>query len=471
MLTATASATDHRLGFESQPEEVSATPLEVQGEIPSWLHGRLIRVTPGLLEPGGVPVRHWFDGLAVLHAFTIGDDRVTYADHAIDSRARRDVLDHGETQLRGFATDPCRSIFKKVTAIFDPHQTDNCNVNVSRLGDQWLALTETPIAIEFDPETLATLGRVDWAGRFDQGTAHPHYDFERSEAISYSVRFGRKSSYRIFATPDRGSRREVARVPASEPAYMHSFGLTQRFAVLLESPLVVDPLQLMFGGRSFIESYEWKPERGSCFTIVDRESGRVRARLHADPFFSFHFVNVFEDDGELVADVVAYEDPSIIDALFLDRLRAGETPQTSGSLHRYRLPLDGGNAAREVLAEGPFELPRIAYRRHNGRPYRYAYGTGAQPGGFFDQIEKVCVDGAPAMRWSEPGCFPSEPVFADRPDAAAEDDGVLLSVVLDASAGRSFLLVLDASDMSELARAYAPHHIPFGFHGDFASEG
>jgi beta,beta-carotene 9',10'-dioxygenase len=45
---------------------------------------------------------------------------------------------------------------------------------------------------------------------------------------------------------------------------------------------------------------------------------------------------------------------------------------------------------------------------------------------------------------------------------------VLLSVVLDANAGSSFLLVLNAADLSELARAHAPHHIPFGFHGQFA---
>jgi carotenoid cleavage dioxygenase-like enzyme len=32
----------------------------------------------------------------------------------------------------------------------------------------------------------------------------------------------------------------------------------------------------------------------------------------------------------------------------------------------------------------------------------------------------------------------------------------------------SFLLVLDAADLSELARAQAPHHIPFSFHGQFA---
>jgi carotenoid cleavage dioxygenase-like enzyme len=45
---------------------------------------------------------------------------------------------------------------------------------------------------------------------------------------------------------------------------------------------------------------------------------------------------------------------------------------------------------------------------------------------------------------------------------------VLLSVVFDSRSGGSFLLVLDAADLSERARAKAPHHIPFGFHGQFA---
>ena len=45
---------------------------------------------------------------------------------------------------------------------------------------------------------------------------------------------------------------------------------------------------------------------------------------------------------------------------------------------------------------------------------------------------------------------------------------MLLSVVLDSERGGSFLLVLDAATLDELARAEAPHHIPFGFHGQFA---
>ena len=48
-----------------------------------------------------------------------------------------------------------------------------------------------------------------------------------------------------------------------------------------------------------------------------------------------------------------------------------------------------------------------------------------------------------------------------------EDDGVILSVVLDSTTEKSFLLVLDAETFEEVARAEAPHPIPFGFHGQY----
>ena len=75
--------------------------------------------------------------------------------------------------------------------------------------------------------------------------------------------------------------------------------------------------------------------------------------------------------------------------------------------------------------------------------------------------------GGDVITWSQAGCYPGEPVFVPAPDARAEDEGVVLSVVLDSSAGRSSLVALDAGTFEELGRAEAPHSIPFGFHGQF----
>src|SRR5229473_2326247 len=85
-----------------------------------------------------------------------------------------------------------------------------------------------------------------------------------------------------------------------------------------------------------------------------------------------------------------------------------------------------------------------------------------------NQLVKVDVIQRSARTWFEEDSYPGEPVFVAAPDATGEDEGVILSVVLDGERGRSFLLVLDAASFTELARAEVPHTIPFGFHGIYA---
>ena len=69
--------------------------------------------------------------------------------------------------------------------------------------------------------------------------------------------------------------------------------------------------------------------------------------------------------------------------------------------------------------------------------------------------------------WSEKGCHPGEPVFVPKPGSVQEDDGLILSVVLDSNKETSFLLTLNAQTFDEIARAEVPHHIPYGFHGQY----
>jgi carotenoid cleavage dioxygenase-like enzyme len=245
---------------------------------------------------------------------------------------------------------------------------------------------------------------------------------------------------------------------------MHSFATTPDHVVLTECPLRVNPLRLALSGRPFIENYVWEPEAGARFHVVDRATGRLRGSYETDPFFCFHHVNAFERAGghELVVDLVAYDDPAVIEALYLD----GDGPRAElphSELRRYVIDLRSGAVRWDVLADD-VELPRIDYGRSNGHDYRFAYFTGSD-GGWIDRLVKVDVTEASSVTWSAPGCYPGEPVFVRNPDGTTEDDGVVLSVVLDTHAGRSFLLVLDAGRFEELARAEAPHHIPFGFHG------
>jgi carotenoid cleavage dioxygenase-like enzyme len=258
----------------------------------------------------------------------------------------------------------------------------------------------------------------------------------------------------------------IATKPVREPAYMHSFGLTERWLVLAEFPFVVNPPALAFSGRPYIENYRWKPELGTRFHLFDRTTGESVGPFKADARFAFHHVNSYEDDGDVVVDVCTFPDAGIVEDLYLERLREGKA-LAPASLERFRISPDAGTVTTELLIDEGMELPRINYGRCSERPYRYAWGVGNGEG-WIDRIVKADVVERRSTTWSEEGCFPGEPVFVAAPDAAAEDEGVLLSVVLDARKGTSFLLVLDAGSLDELARAEVPHHIPFGFHGQFA---
>jgi beta,beta-carotene 9',10'-dioxygenase len=463
-MAATATTPTYAQGFTTLDQESEAGPLAVSGELPPWLAGSLLRTGPAKFEAGERSVRHWFDGLAMLHRYSFEAGRVEYASRFLHSRAWQAVEETGELRYSEFATDPCRSLFRRVASMFRPALTDNGAVNVSRVGDEYIAMTETPLPVVFDPETLEAAG-VAYEPPGMLTTAHPHHDPQRGELLNFAAKLGPRSEYRFYTQRSRDEQRTIGGLSVRHPGYVHSFGLTERYLILAEGPFVVDPLRLAMGGRPYIENYRWEPERGARFIVIERDAGAVRGTYETDPFFTFHHINAFERSGELVVDLCAYDDPSVIDALYLDHMRAGE-PIPPARPRRYVIGLDRGTVTSEELADTDLELPRINYRRHNGRPYRYAYG-GAVTETFLGRIAKIDIERGEHSGWEEDGCFAGEPVFVPEPGAEAEDAGVLLSVVLDSRAETSFLLVLDAATLEERARAEVPHRIPLSFHGQF----
>ncbi len=248
-------------------------------------------------------MNHWFDGLAMLHRFEVDAGAVTYASRFLETKAYRAARDEGEIRYSEFATDPCRTLFSRVAAMFSPKLSDNGNVNLAKLGERFVAMTETPIPVEFDGETLATAG-VAYEVPGMLTTAHPHLDRPSGGMLNYAAKLGPRNQYRFFLVgPDADQPEVIASLPVREPAYMHSFGLTERWIVLAENPFVVNPLGLAFSGRPYIENYRWKPELGTRFTLVDRSTGEALGPFETEPFFCFHHVNAYEEDGSVVADL------------------------------------------------------------------------------------------------------------------------------------------------------------------------
>ena len=71
------------------------------------------------------------------------------------------------------------------------------------------------------------------------------------------------------------------------------------------------------------------------------------------------------------------------------------------------------------------------------------------------------------VTWEESGGCASEPIFVKAPHGKEEDDGVVLSCVVNVCDQTTSLLVLDAKDFKELGRAVIPGATPATFHGSF----
>ncbi len=460
-----------RAGFTTLKEEISLDRLPMRGSVPAWLSGSLLRNGPAQFEVGKQRYRHWFDGLAMLHRFSFHEGEVGYANKFLQSPSYKKARESGKISYGEFATDPCRSIFQRVTAAFSAESGGNANVNISKIGEAFVALTEIPLPIEFDPETLETVRIIHHDDKVagQHSTAHPHYDPELHAGVNSITSFGAKSSYNIYSIADGTTQRTlIGSIPVQEPSYIHSFGVTEHYVILVEFPLVVNPLNMLMSGKPFIENFQWKPERGARFFVIRKADGEVVKSYTGDAFFAFHHINAFERGNEIVVDIATMPDATIIDRLYLEKVTGPRESTPGGSLTRYTLPLDRDEMEVEVITDEAIELPRINYERNNGRDYQFAYGVGMnkeRSHDFINQLVKIDVKAKTASTWYEEDCYPGEPVFVAAPGASAEDEGVVLSVVLNGEKGNSFLLVLDAASFRELGRAEVPHHVPFGFHG------
>ncbi len=459
-------------GFRQNMKESEVQNLSVKGAIPEWLEGSLLRNGPGMVQ-ADISMRHWFDGLAMLHKFTIRGGRVDYMSRYIDCEAYRATKETGKICYSDFATDPCRSLFKKVQTVFqsDAKITDSAKVNVGKIGDKAFALGEPLMQIQFDPETLKSLGVFHFGENPSSRmtTAHPHVD-KNGEAYNLVVQYGPINYYVIYSIRDEV--KKLASVPVREPGYLHSFGMSDRYFIIAEFPLVVQSLKFVFRLRPFIENFNWKPRNGARFIIIDRKTGKHVATIKSEAFFSFHHVNAFEEGDLLHVDLAAYKDADIIQHYYINRLSGKNLNLPHGRMERFTLDLKNKKLKeRKLLSEACIELPSYDYAYYHGRSdYRYIYGCGINPARgneFYNQIVKIDIETGKHVNWFKENNFPGEAVFVPKPGRIAEDDGVLLSVVLDADSGHSYLLVLDAGTMKEIALATLPHAILFGYHGTF----
>ena len=479
----TYSVEEWKRGYDSQPNEFDYEITEIEGEIPTGLSGTLFRNGPGLLDIGGSPIHHPFDGDGMISAFSFQDGRAHYRNRFVKTEAYLKEQQAGQILYRGvFGTQKPGGFFNNA---FDIKLKNIANTGVIYWGGKLLALWEAAEPHRLDPTTLNTEGIDYLDGVLEPGdafAAHPWIDpgcdLDGGEPclVNFRVDPGLSSKITLFEFAPDGKllRRHSHSIPGF--SFIHDFIITPKYAIFFQNPVGFNPLPFLFGMRGAGECVQFQPKKTTTVILIPRDPGNKDIKTFSvESGFVFHHANAFERSSEICIDSIAYQTlPQVQpDADYkevdFDRLDPGQ-------LWRFTLNLEDGSVAREILESRCCEFPT-----HNpsmvGRDYRYLYiGAAAADTGKnapLQAISKLDVKTGERQLYSfAPSGFVSEPIFVPKPDSDREDAGWVLTLVYDGKKHRSTLAILDGEDLNAdpVALLHLRHHIPYGLHGSWCDE-
>ncbi|MBB5918294.1 carotenoid cleavage dioxygenase [Nocardia transvalensis] len=423
------------------PDETEAFGLDVTGALPAELHGRYLRNGPNPLP--GEPASHLFTGHGMLHGIRLRDGRAEW----YRNRWVRTAKLTGEPP-GGDGRDLTRH---------------SANTHVIEHGGHLLALCEAGFPYRMSGE-LDTLGPYNFHGRLTTAmTAHPKTDPVTGELLFYG--YSTTEPYVTFHIADAAGdlvHSEPLEVPG--PTMMHDFAITEHYVLWLDLPAV-------FRAGSAGMPYGWDDNYGARIGVLPRSGGPVRW-IEIDPCYVFHVGNAREDaSGAIVLDAVRYTPAAFIGAWHApggdDRLRTRvhhATTSERGVLHRWTIDPRAGTVREQRLDDRAVEFPTVR-DEVVGRPNRYLYTMGGA-----GLVKYDTERGAAAEYVAGAGDHLGEAVFVPAAGASAEDDGWLLTIATPGDGSASRLLVLDATDLHDVAAVRLPRRVPRGFHGSWIED-
>ena len=400
----------------------------------------------------------------------------------------------------------------------------NPMVNVWKFDSKFMATTDENIFFEFDPDTLETIGDVNggWSpddpitkkGEWGIGVAHGRYDrakgqhfwveidlagfpappSRRRDLGALAASSSKPAKYNVWTYQETGfngtgplpDRRILGVVEDADTSFVHSFGLTENYIIIIQCPLhyTKSIWQFIFA-KEVIDTMSWNASMPTKFHIMHRETGEiVRTFEGSEAFFVYHVLNAFEDEkGDIHISFSRHNDSSLITkGMYLENVV--DQPEkyvptyAQARLASCVIPLSSAAAGElecDILVDKTFEMGTFNFADYHMKPARYAWGASFvdanMPGtngtsDFIDEIIKVdMAEKRVEASWKAPGVFVCEPLFYPRPNAVLEDDGALVFVGYNSSADHSFLIALNGTSMEELARANMPGRLAANFHG------
>jgi carotenoid cleavage dioxygenase-like enzyme len=319
-----------------------------------------------------------------------------------------------------------------------------------------------------DPETLDQSGLAPWVP-LDGISAHPKVDDRTGELMFFN--YSKHAPYMHYGVVDaRGTLTTYQPVPLPGPRLPHDMIFSEHWSILNDLPVFWDAELL----KRDIHAVRFHPEIPSRFGLVPRHGGAVRW-FDAAPTYVLHFLNAFEEGKEVVVDGYFQENPTpgpiANDDGYGHMMSHVDEHSFRPKLHRWRFNLTDGSTREERLDDRILEFGTIN-QTFAGQPYRYAYSTTTKPGWFLFNgfVKHDLLTGESMTLMLDEGRYASESPFAPRVGATDEDDGYLVSFIVDENRGTSECILVDCKNFAAgpVCRIALPHKISSGTHAHWA---
>ncbi|RMH50335.1 MAG: apocarotenoid-15,15'-oxygenase [Alphaproteobacteria bacterium] len=451
-------------------EEVNATELPViEGRVPEDIEGVYLRNTQNPLHQS-FQRYHPFDGDGMVHMAAFRNGKVHYRNRFVRTKGLLAEIAHGGRLWAGLMEDPAlsrRPGWGAHGALKDASSTDV----VVHAGAALTTYYQCGEGYRMDPLTLEDLGIPDWSPE-DGISAHCKVDLETGELMFFN--YSKKPPYMHYGVVDRHDRLvHYVPIPLPGPRLPHDMAFTRNFAILNDFPLFWDP-DLLARGKHVVRFH---PEMPSRFAVIPRRGTPDQIRwFEAAPTFVLHWLNAYEEGDEIILDGYFQENPMPTDyegarpgyermMSYLDQYKMGT------KLHRWRFNLRTGRTSEQRLDDRILEFGMIN-QRHAGKPYRYGYSAVQVPGWFiFNGYVKHDLQTGESWEIRLPeGQFASEAPFAPRIGAREEDDGYLVTFIINQTTGRSEVALIDCKRFEDgpVCRVQLPHQMASGTHACWA---
>jgi len=461
-------------------------------DVPSWIKGRYIKNGPARMNfPNQTRYyTNWMDGWGKLHSFTFDGPEVMFSGKLLEPPLYKKTVAAGDlvpsTTLAGLTPSDWTLAERAEIAAMYASQTayDNQNVLPVKLGDKFVAATDWPMVTFFNPDTLETLG-VEHPIPVSTGQcAHWIKEPGTENTLNFQMHLGvLGTSFHLYRWRKEDSYTEPQEIAHFKPklnSVIHSFSATETHAIFFFYPFVPNVAQMWQHNFHAFEVMEWL-DQDMEVAVINLSNGHIDKFL-APPTFSAHHANAYNlDEGKYALDLCPTAHTNFAEYMLIENIAYPPEEETtnatsSEAFTRYIIDVKQSSISPESFDSpedfpqfNQFDFPTIN-EKYRGKKYCWVYGWVALDYSRHSLIKRnVCGEGGD-IRYTRENHYYGEASFVPSPDGREEDDGVLVTVGFDGPREKSYILLLNATNLMPIDRAFTEHIVPFSFHGFFFEE-